>query len=47
VTDDYGAADNAFTGEVSWVQIDIGADGADADHYVGADERLNVAMARQ
>ena len=47
VTDDYGARDNAFSGDVSWVQIDIGADGADADHYVTAEERLKVAMARQ
>jgi arylsulfatase A-like enzyme len=47
VTDDYGAHDNAFTGEVAWVQIDIGDDAADADHYVTADERLRIAMARQ
>jgi arylsulfatase len=47
VTDDYGARGNAFTGEVSWVQIDIGEDAADADHYVAAEERLKVAMARQ
>jgi arylsulfatase A-like enzyme len=47
VTDDYGARDNAFSGDVSWVQIDIGDDAADADHYVTADERLKIAMARQ
>jgi hypothetical protein len=45
VTDDYGPGDNAFTGEVSWVQIDVGD--TDADHFVTADERLKVAMARQ
>jgi arylsulfatase len=29
------------------VQIDLGKDAEDADHYVSADERLRVAMARQ
>jgi hypothetical protein len=45
VTDDYGPHDNAFTGEVKWVQLDAGAE--DADHFIDADERLKIAMARQ
>jgi len=50
VSDEYGTRDNAFTGEVSWVQIDIGEDAEDAedaDHFISADERLKIAMARQ
>jgi arylsulfatase len=44
VTDDYGR-DNAFSGTVNWVQIDLSTD--DADHLVSDDERVRVAMARQ
>ncbi len=38
---------NAFTGEVNWVEIDVGAAAADADHVIDPDELLRVAMARQ
>ena len=34
-------------GEVRWVEIDVGAAAQDADHMLGADELLRVAMARQ
>jgi arylsulfatase len=44
VTEDYGH-DNAFSGKVNWVQIDLSTD--DADHVVSDDERVRVAMARQ
>jgi arylsulfatase A-like enzyme len=47
VSDDHGSGDNAFTGRVRWVQIDIDEAGEDADHLITAEERLNVAMARQ
>ncbi|MGZ7034374.1 MAG: arylsulfatase [Ilumatobacteraceae bacterium] len=42
---DYGPTGNAFTGEISWVQIDIGGDSH--DHLITAEDRLNIAMARQ
>jgi arylsulfatase len=29
------------------VQIDLGDDAKDADHFISPDERLRVAMARQ
>ena len=29
------------------VQIDLGDDATDADHYIDHDERLRIAMARQ
>lgn len=45
VTEDYGG--RKFTGEVSWVEIDLGADAADADHFVKPEERLHLAMALQ
>jgi arylsulfatase A-like enzyme len=38
---------NAFTGEVNWVEIDVGTAAADADHVIDPDELLRVAMARQ
>jgi arylsulfatase A-like enzyme len=47
VSDDYGPGDNAFNGDVNWVQIDLGEDAEDADHLITSDERLRVAMARQ
>ncbi|MGE5697540.1 MAG: arylsulfatase [Candidatus Sericytochromatia bacterium] len=42
---DYGPVENAFTGEVAWVQIDIGGDSH--DHLITAEDRMNIAMARQ
>jgi arylsulfatase len=45
VSDDYTPATSVFTGTVGWVQIDVGA--ADADHFMSAEERFHIAMARQ
>ena len=45
VSEDYGPRGNEFTGEVKWVQIDIGLD--DQDHLISPEERLSVAMAKQ
>ncbi len=42
---DYGPRGNAFTGEIDWVQLDVGTD--DHDHLISPEERLNLAMARQ
>ena len=47
VSDDYGPKDSAFNGRVRWVQLDIDAAAADADHLISPEERLRVAMARQ
>ena len=47
VSDDYSGEQSVFTGEVKWVQIDLGADAEDADHLITPEERLRVAMARQ
>ena len=44
---DYGARDNAFNGEVNWVEIDVDRDAVDDDHYLTAKERFRIAMARQ
>ena len=38
---------NDFTGEVRRVEIDVGAAAEDADHVLGSDDLLRVAMARQ
>jgi arylsulfatase A-like enzyme len=38
---------NAFTGEVNWVEIDVGMAAGDADHQIDANELVRVAMARQ
>ena len=46
VSDDHGA-DNAFTGRVRWVQIDIDEAAEDLDHLITPEERLRIAMARQ
>jgi hypothetical protein len=47
VSSDYGPRDNAFNGTVSWVQIDIDAAAKDVDHMIGAEERFQLALARQ
>ncbi len=46
VAEDYPVP-NRFTGEVNWVEIDVGKAAADADHVIDPDELLRVAMARQ
>jgi arylsulfatase A-like enzyme len=46
VADDYPAP-NTFTGEVNWVEIDVGKAAEDADHLIDPDELVRVAMARQ
>jgi arylsulfatase len=46
VTPDY-PADKQFSGEVNWVEIDIGKDAADLDHFISPEERLCVAMGIQ
>jgi arylsulfatase len=38
---------NAFSGEVNWVEIDLGDDAQDADHLISPEERLRIAMAKQ
>ena len=47
VTDDLGPGETRFNGKVRWVQLDIGDDADDADHYITAEERLRIAMAVQ
>ena len=45
VSDDYSPEESVFPGAINWVQLDIGAD--DQDHFISAEERLKIAMARQ
>ena len=47
VSPDYTAHTSKFSGTVNWVQIDLGEDAKDADHYIEPDERFRIAMARQ
>jgi arylsulfatase len=47
VGDDYGSRTGHFSGRIEWVQIDLGDDADDADHYISPDERLRVAMSIQ
>jgi arylsulfatase len=47
VSPDYGSRGNAFNGTIKWVQIDIDAAAKDIDHTIGAEERFQLAMARQ
>jgi arylsulfatase len=42
---DYGPTDNKFSGDIDWVQIDIGEDAH--DHLITPEQRLNIAMAKQ
>jgi arylsulfatase len=45
VSPEYGPHNNKFNGNVRWVQIDLGQDSH--DHLISAEDRLNVAIARQ
>jgi arylsulfatase len=47
VSPDYGPRGNEFNGKVKWVQIDVDAAAKDVDHMIGAEERFQIAMARQ
>lgn len=47
VSTDYSAPSSHFTGRIDWVQIDVDAAAADADHLITPEERLKIAMARQ
>jgi arylsulfatase len=42
---DYGPTGNRFTGEIEWVQLDIGEDSH--DRLITPEQRFNLAMARQ
>ena len=46
VADDYPDP-NHFTGQISWVEIDVAEAAEDADHMIDPEERLRIAMARQ
>jgi arylsulfatase len=45
VSEDYGSRGNKFTGEINWVQIDLGEYAKNADYYIDPEERLRVYMA--
>jgi len=45
VSEDYVPETSTFNGRINWVQLDQGTD--DHDHFISAEERLRVAMARQ
>ncbi len=47
VTYDYPEGITKFSGEVNWVEIDLGKDAVDLDHLISPEERLRVAMAIQ
>jgi arylsulfatase len=45
VTGDY--AKRKFSGDVNWVEIDVGDAAEDLDHLIKPEERLAIAMAIQ
>ncbi len=47
VTHDYGKRGPKFTGEVNWVEIDIGTAAINLDYLITPEQRLGLAMARQ
>jgi arylsulfatase A-like enzyme len=44
---DYGPKGNRFSGEVNWVEIDIGKDAVNLDHLIAPEQRYRVAMGTQ
>jgi arylsulfatase len=47
VTYDYPKSGAKFSGEVNWVELDLGKDAVDLDHLITAEEKLRVVMAIQ
>jgi hypothetical protein len=47
VSDDYDPRTSRFNGRIRWVQLDIDEAAEDPEHLITAEERFNVAMARQ
>ena len=45
--DDFTVEETTFNGRIRWIQIDVGADAEDADHYITPEQRLRIAMAIQ
>ena len=45
VSDRYNDTNSSFTGDIEWVQIDLGDDSH--DHLITPEDRMRVAMARQ
>ncbi len=45
VTADYPTGDNAYTGEIRWIRIDLGDD--PHDHLITPEQHFQIAMARQ
>jgi arylsulfatase A-like enzyme len=44
---DYGPRDNEFSGDVNWVEINLGKDALTVDHLISPEQRLQVAMGLQ
>jgi arylsulfatase A-like enzyme len=47
VSPDYGAKNNAFTGQVNWVELDVDKAALDADHFLTGAERFRVVLGFQ
>jgi arylsulfatase len=47
VSTDYTPQSSVFTGTVNWVELDVGDDTTDGDHYLAPEERYRVALAIQ
>ncbi|MHB8893937.1 MAG: arylsulfatase [Candidatus Geothermincolia bacterium] len=47
VSPDYGPRSNAFNGEVKWVEIDVDKEALNQEHFLTAEQRFHIAMARQ
>lgn len=47
VSPEYTAHSSRFNGRIHWVQIDLGDDSRNADHFISEEERVRVIMARQ
>jgi arylsulfatase len=45
VTDEYARDDNAFTGAITWIELEAGEDSH--DHLIDPEHFIQVAMARQ
>ena len=46
LNDAYDPQDNAFSGSINWIELDVGEAAVDLDHYISPEERMSVVLSR-
>ncbi len=46
VSDAYDPKDNSFSGRINFIQLAVGEDAVDLDHYISPEERMSIVLGR-